>query len=84
MPSSAMPARSRSHFSGSQPEGARELDHYQNCTFTTRLLPGDAFHITRMLEAAPDDRAVLRLARKALPYIPADHSGSGKQRSPTT
>lgn len=49
---------------------ASELDHYQSYKFTSRLLPGDAFHIARILEAAPTDPAVLHLARRALRRIP--------------
>ncbi|WP_454887938.1 hypothetical protein [Sphingomonas oryzagri] len=49
---------------------ASELDHYQGCNLASELHPGDAFHIARMLEAAPADRAVRRLAQDALRRIP--------------
>lgn len=48
-----------------------ELDHYQSCSPRAPLHPGDAFHIARMLEAAPQDPAVLRLARDAARLMPA-------------
>lgn len=49
---------------------AAELDHYLSQPPSPELRPGDAFHIARMLEAAPADRAVLRIARQALRRIP--------------
>ncbi len=61
---------------------ASELDHYQSCSPTTELRPGDAFHIARMLEAAPADRAVLRLAQEALRCIPPRPATSGQPGFP--
>jgi hypothetical protein len=53
-----------------------ELDHYRHYNVTAGLSPGDAFHIARMIEAAPTDADVLRLARRALRRL------SKTQRSP--
>ena len=50
-----------------------ELDHYRHCRFVIDLTPGDAFHIARMVEAAPADPAVLDLARRALRRLPPGH-----------
>lgn len=52
---------------------ASELDHYLMHPLSRDLRPGDAFHIARMLEAAPADRTVLRIARQALRQIPRVH-----------
>ncbi|RIA46214.1 hypothetical protein DFR49_0747 [Hephaestia caeni] len=52
--------------------GARnELTHYAT-ELSTRddLPPGEAFHIARIIEAAPNDEAVLAIARIALARIP--------------
>ncbi|AMK23237.1 hypothetical protein GG804_02050 [Sphingomonas histidinilytica] len=52
---------------------AAELDHYVSHPPSRPLRAGDAFHIARMLEAAPADHGVLRLAREALRRIPRKH-----------
>ncbi|WIW89594.1 hypothetical protein K3M67_06445 [Sphingobium sp. V4] len=49
---------------------ATELNHYRAYPLTGDLHPGDAFHIARMLEAAPNDRAVLRFGRNAIKSLP--------------
>lgn len=49
---------------------ASERDHYEAVGGSGQLLPGDAFHIARMVEAAPADPSVLRIARAALRRIP--------------
>lgn len=52
--------------------GARsELDHYETeLPKHDDLPPGEAFHIARIVEAAPNDEAVLALARIAVARIP--------------
>lgn len=49
---------------------ASECDHYEAFCSSGPLLPGDAFHIARMVEAAPADPVVLRIARAALQRLP--------------
>lgn len=50
-----------------------ELDHYGAYPPTTDLRPGDAFHIARMLEAAPANQSVLRLGEAAIKLMPGHH-----------
>lgn len=49
---------------------AGECDHYEAVGPSGQLLPGDAFHIAWMVEAAPADPVVLRIARAALQRLP--------------
>ena len=54
---------------------ASELDHYRAYPPAGKLHPGDAFHIARMLEAAPANRAVVRLGKAAIHHLP-QHDGA--------
>lgn len=58
----------------------REISHYEAETSESKdLRPGDAFHIARIIEAAPDDNAAIALAKAAVERIP-----EGSIRCPQT
>jgi hypothetical protein len=50
-----------------------ELDHFSSVRFRSPLSRDDAFHVARVVEAAPDDPAAVRLAKRAVAKIPSTH-----------
>lgn len=60
---------------------AYEIEHFSSIRFRRPLTRDDAYHIARMLAAAPDDPDAIKIGKRAMRWLPecrANRAGEGE------